>query len=177
MPRLNWGCGPDQPEGWFHSDLVGWKTGQHHVGDIAAGLPWPDGFFHYAVSHHALQMIPWPQLVPTLSELRRVIAPGGWLRLSVPSLLGAMQAWEDDDSRWFPIADEIERSIDGKLCVYLSQAGATRSVFTERWLCELMERAGFLEPKVAGCLVTDGLAGICDLDSRCYESVYVEARA
>lgn len=176
MRRLNWGCGPIIAVGWESSDVVGYNRTQDHVGDIAAGLPWDDGTFDYVVAHHALQMLDWQQLVPALVELRRVTRPGGWLRVSVPDVLGAVDAWEKGDAAWFPIADEHERSIDGKLCMYVTQAGATRSVFTQTWLIELLLRAGWQRgrPTIAR-QSWSGIAGIVTLDSRESESLYVEA--
>lgn len=177
MPKLNWGCGPDLRDGWINSDVLDWGTGQQHVGDIAAGLPFGDGHFDYAVSHHALQMIGWSDLVPTLVELRRVIKPGGWLRLSVPDLLRAFDAWRKHDPSHFPIADEHESSIDGKLCMYVTQAGATRSVFTKAWLFELLQRASF--ERIDSCLIFSTRSGIADLtslDTRSAESLFVDAR-
>lgn len=182
--RLNWGCGPDMRAGWVNSDVMrypavhdnGVLVTQGHLGDIRDGLPYRAGQFEYAASHHALQMLAWPELVPALAELRRVLRPGGWLRLTVPDLEAALRAWTDDDVGWFPIADEHEPAIDGKLCMYLTQAGASRSVFTAAWLSDLLRRAGFdaaarLRPGMTLC--PD--AGIMELDSRPAESILMEA--
>jgi len=177
MRRLNWGCGPEIRDGWENSDLIDYGHGQQHVGDITAGLPYDDGWFDYAVSHHVLQMIAWPDLVPTLVELRRVITAVGWLRLSVPSLHAAMNAWARNDRSWFPIDDRHEESVDGKFCMYVTQAGATRSVFTLGWLLELLGRAGF--STMCPCRAFETSTGIDDLtalDSRRVESLYVDAR-
>lgn len=180
MERLSWGCGPDVRPGWDHSDIEPWPDlvdAGGHVGPIQAGLPWGDATFDYVVSHHALQMVPWPDLVPALAELRRVTRPGGWLRISVPDVMGAVEAFLTGNEAWFPIADEVEDTIDGKLCVYVTQAGATRSVFTARWLIDLCVQAGWPAAKVAwiGHTHTDAGPGILELDGRPGESLIVEA--
>lgn len=174
--RINVGCGPVQPEGWENVDVLDW--GQPHVADMLH-LPFPDGVADYCVTNHALQMLPWPDLVPALGELRRVTRPGGWLRALVPDLMGACEAYVNGDAAWFPIADSIEDTIDGKLCVYVTQAGATRSVFTSRWLLDLCRRAGWDRPVVGWVDHTSTGAGpgICELDSRGAESIVVEATA
>ncbi len=171
--RLDWGCGPDLEAGWVGSDLVDW--GQEHVGDIRDGLPWDDGTFDYAVTNHALQMVPWADLVPTLAELRRVVS--GWVRILVPDLTAALWAFHRADAGHFQVADEHEHSIDGKLCMYLTQAGSTRSLFTAHWLAELCERAGFsFTHHAAPGLTITGIDGIVGRDSRPAESLIIEAR-
>lgn len=176
MKRLNWGCGPKPPAGWVNSDRD--DHGQDHVGDIRDGLSFDDATFDLVVSHHALQMLGWPELVRALSELRRVTRPGGWLRLSVPDLLAAVYAYETGDPDHFQIDDTKEHTLDGKLCLYVSQAGATRSVFTGLWLEELCARAGWVNPQRVGfCVTSSPWSEITALDSRLAESIFVEATA
>lgn len=174
--RLNFGCGPMVVPGWINSDRD--DHGQDHVGDIRDGLPFRDDSFDYVVAHHALQMLAWPELVPALAELRRVTRPDGWLRLSVPDLLGALFAYEVGDPDHFQIDDAHEKTIDGKLCLYVSQAGATRSVFTPGWLERLCVRAGWSHTHhVVFCVTTSPWPDITGLDSRPGESIFLEAAA
>lgn len=179
MRRLNLGCGPDVHEGWVNADIAPWAPEVYVIGSPSrTPLPWPDDSFDGVVAHHVLQMIEWPELTPWLTEVRRVLAPDGTLRLTVPDLIGAVTAHQQGDWPWFPIADEVERSIDGKLCLYVSQAGATRSVFTGRWLTELCQRAGFAGVAEVAWGVTDsGPEWITELDTRQGESIVVEAWA
>lgn len=185
--RLSWGSGPVVVEPWHHSDIRWWPgmefdrdpevTTWDHVGPIAAGLPWDQETFGGIVANHSLQMLPWPELVPALAELYRVLAPRGVLRLLVPDVLRAVGALVHRDPAHFQIADEHESSIDGKFCMYLTQAGATRSVFTRAWLTELLRRAGFVDVEVCAPGVTIlGPAWIVELDSRPDESIVIEAR-
>lgn len=174
--RLSWGSGPVIVAGWTHSDLHAWGHDQEHVGDIRDGLPFKDGEFDYVVSHHALQQIPWASLVWVLAELRRVTQPGGWLRLSVPDAVAAFLAYRHFHAEHFLVADEHESNLDGKFCLYLSQGGSTRSVFTGPWLCELLERAGWVSPRLVSFQVSvSPHGGIVELDSRPDESLFVEA--
>ncbi len=189
--RLNLGAGTQQPEGWVNVDSdPQWARyaadGNPMVlADPLLGLPWSAGPFDGVVAHHVLQMVAWPDLVPWLSEVRRVMRPGAVLRLSVPDLLGAVDAYERMAIGWFPIADGHEPTIDGKLCMYLSQAGATRSVFTANWLEELLTRAGFDDGRARANRWgdewppwgTNGERWLMDLDSRQGESLYAEATA
>lgn len=184
MKRLNIGCGPVQPDGWENIDVdPGYPPHRYRLMDPAGhnGLDWPAATFDGAVSHHVLQMVPWPDLVPWLEEVRRVLKPGAVLRLSVPDLLGAVGAYLAGDRSWFPIDPAHEESTGGALCMYLTQAGATRSVFTASWLAELFDRAGFAECSWSssenGVLITMGPPWLVELDNRHAESIYVEGRA
>lgn len=178
--RLHLGCGDVRPVGWCHVDPFPSSPEHVIVADPARGpLPWPDGTFDGAVAMHVLMMVPWPDLVPWLVEVRRVLKPGGVLRLSVPDLLAAFDAYDEHQPDWFPIDPAIEDSIDGRLCVYLTQAGATRSVFTGPWLAELLARAGYrdvVEHDEPGVTCSPH-QWMLDLDTRWDESIYVEALA
>lgn len=174
--RFQWGCGQTVTAGWVNSDRD--DHGQDHVGDIRNGLPFDDAEFDVVVSHHALQMLSWPELVPALAELRRVTTRRGWLRLSVPDLLAAVYAYETGAAGHFQIDDANEKTLDGKICLYLSQGGGTRSVFTYGWLDELLDRAGWVNPQRVRYGVTSSpWPDITSLDSRPDESIFVEATA
>lgn len=174
--RLNFGCGPVTPAGWVNFDRD--NHGQPYRGDISDGLPFADDTFECVAAHHVLQMLSWPELIPALTELHRVTTPGGWLRVSVPDILSAVYAYEVGDADHFQIADAHEKTIDGKLCLYLSQAGSTRSVFTIGWLEELCLRAGWITPRQVGfCVTTSPTPEIVNLDSRPAESIFLEAVA
>lgn len=175
LRRLDWGCGEHPEPGWLTADLKE-GPGIHLSGDIRDGLPLPDGCLDYVVSIHALPMIPYPDLVPVLRELRRVLRPGGVLRLGLPDLEKNVAAWQRGDRGFFLVPDEDEDTISGKLIVQLTWYGWSVTPFTTEWIVALLDRAGFAE--VTPCAYRhspSGLAGICDLDNRPDESLFVEA--
>lgn len=185
--RLSWGCGPVVQEPWHHSDARWWPgmaidadpdmATWDHVGDIVAGLPWADGTFGAVVTHHALQMLTWGDLVPALEELRRVLTPGGTLRVSVPSLIAAIEAFMEDRPEHFLVDDRHEATLDGKFCMYVTQGGSTRTVFTAAWLDVLLRRAGYRDTRLVEHHETvHGPEWITELDSRPDESIFMEAR-
>src|SRR5439155_10269870 len=116
--RLNWGCGVHTLPGWINSDQKA-GDGVDLVCDIHAGLPLETGSLDYAVSIHALPEVPYDRIVPVLRELRRVIKPGGILRLSLPDLLKAVRAYERGDRDYFLIPDSDARSLGDKLVTQL----------------------------------------------------------
>jgi SAM-dependent methyltransferase len=175
LRRLDWGCGEHPEPGWLAADL---KDGPaiHLSGDIRDGLALPDGSLDYIVSIHALPMISYPDLVPVLQELRRVLKPGGVLRLCLPDLDKNVAAYQRGDRDFFLVPDEDEDTLSGKLIVQLMWYGWSVTPFTSEFIVSLLHRAGFGPVTPCGFQQSpSGLPGICDLDNRPAESLFVEA--
>jgi SAM-dependent methyltransferase len=174
--RLNWGCGPTPPPGWINADrIVG--PGIAIVRDVRHGLPLRDDDLDYVVSIHGLQDVPYLDVVPALGELRRVLKPGGILRLALPDLDRSIRAYLAGDARYFHVPDGEVRSLGGKLVVQAIWYGSTRTPFTLDFIEELLTKAGFVAVHRCGFRETrSGFApGIVALDNRERESLFVEA--
>ena len=175
VKRLNWGCGEHPEPGWINSDV------KHTPGidiscDIRAGLPLDDESVDYAVSIHALPEIPYPDLVPVLRELRRVLKPGGVLRLALPDLDKGIRAYLNQDGDYFLIPDEDAETIGGKFILQMVWYGYSRSLFTHDFTEEILRKAGFSE--LAQCefrKTASRFPEIVELDSREKESLFIEA--
>lgn len=175
IKRLNWGCGLGPEPGWLNSDRKD-GPGIDLSCDIRAGLPLDSGSIDYAVSIHALPEVPYPDLVPVLEELRRVIKPGGALRLALPDLNKAIQAYQSGDRDYFLIPDEDMQSLGGKLILQLIWYGYSRTLFTADFIEEILLRAGFREVHHCGYRQTESpYPEIVELDNRERESLFVEA--
>jgi SAM-dependent methyltransferase len=174
--RLNWGCGSWTLPGWINADVKE-DLGIDISCDIRDGLPIPDDSLDYVVSIHALPMIPYPDLVPVLVELRRVLKPGGVLRLSLPDLERAIDAYRRGERDFFLVPDEHVRSLGGKLIVQLLWYGYSVTLFTTDFIEELLRSAGYREVFHCGYLQTQTqhAPGILELDNREKESLFVEA--
>jgi predicted SAM-dependent methyltransferase len=176
MQRLNWGCGPLTPFGWVNSDIEA-GPGIDVVADIRKGLPFPDNHFDYIVSIHVLPELAYRELDPALQELRRVLKPNGVLRLSLPDMDLAINAYRSKDVDYFLIGDDEVKSLAGKMIVQLLWYGRSRSMYTWEFTKELLERTGYREvTRSAHEKSTSGLQGITELDNRALESLFVEAR-
>ncbi len=172
--RLNWGCGAEGEAGWINSDQKE-GPGVDISCDIRDGLPLETDSIDYAVSIHALPEIPYPELVPALVELRRVLKPGGVLRLSLPDLDKAIAAYQRGDRSYFLIPDEEVSSMGGKMIVQLTWYGYSRSLFTTDFVEELLSKAGFGRvDRVAYQVTNSAIPGITELDNRERESLFVE---
>jgi predicted SAM-dependent methyltransferase len=175
--RLHWGCGRSVAPGWINADRVD-HGGLDVVCDIRDGLPIGSGTLDYVFSMHALQEIPLPEVVPVLEELRRVLRPGGVLRLCLPDLDKAIDAYRRGDASHFLVPDEDARSLGGKLVTHMLWYGHSRTLFTADFAEELLRRAGFgrIEHVAAGSTASPFLE-IVELDDRPHESLFVEAFA
>jgi predicted SAM-dependent methyltransferase len=175
VKRLNWGCGSWAEPGWINSDIAE-SPGVDIVCDIRDGLPLEDESIDYAVSIHALPEIPYPELVPTLEELRRVLKPGGVLRLALPDIEKGFEAYRGGDRDYFLVPDEEWSKLGSKFIVQMIWYGYSRTLFTPDFAQELLQKAGFSQ--VAGCAFKQTRSAypeIVELDNRERESLFVEA--
>jgi predicted SAM-dependent methyltransferase len=173
--RLNWGCGEWAEASWINSDVKD-SPGIDVVADIREGLPIDSDSIDYAVSIHAMPEIPYTELVPTLVELRRVLKPGGVLRLALPDLDKGIAAYHRKDLEYFKIPDDEAKSIGAKFVTQMVWYGYSRSLFTPEFVEELLEKAGFT--RIDHCAykrTASRYAEIVELDNREQESLFVEA--
>jgi len=167
---------PITPYGWVNSDIQA-GAGVDVVADIRGGLPLVDDSFDYIVSIHTLPEIPYGDLDRALCELRRVLRPGGVLRLSLPDLDKAIRAYLAKDVDYFLIPDEVVQSIAGKMIVQLLWYGRSRSMFTIEFMVELLARCGFHSIQPCPFRETANVyPGIVELDDRELESFFIEAQ-
>jgi len=175
MRRMNWGCGNDVRSGWINADLKD-LPGVDVVGDIRVGLPLDDDVLDYIVSIHALPMISYPDLVPVLQELKRVLKPGGVLRLALPDVDKGIDAYRRGDLSHFFVPHEDVSSLGGKFVVHMLWYGYSVTLFTRDFIEELLAKAGYRD--IRHCVYQETateLDGIIELDNREGESLFVEA--
>lgn len=172
--RLNWGCGSSPVAGWLNSDR---KTGPgiDLSCDILEGLPLEDESIDYAVSIHALPEVPYGDQVPVLAELRRVLREGGVLRLGLPDMSRAVDAFRQGDRDYFLIPDEEMTTLGGKLIAQIVWYGYSRTLFVPEFAEELLHKAGFRDVRrLAFGQTASTYPDIVSLDNRRRESFFVE---
>jgi predicted SAM-dependent methyltransferase len=172
---MNWGSGEYPVPGWINSDIKA-GPGIDISCDIRNGLPLEDASLDYVASIHALPEIPLADLVEVLGELRRVLKPGGVLRLALPDLDKGIDAYLNNDRDYFLIPDEEAVTIGGKLVTQLLWYGYSKSLFTHDFAEELLRDAGYSAVFTCSFGETKSrFPEIVELDSRERESFFVEA--
>lgn len=81
--RLHVGAGRERLEGWVNLDVQK-LPGVDLVADVTDGLDFEECEAIYA--EHFLEHLRIDDAIDFLAECHRVLAPGGWLRLSTPNL-------------------------------------------------------------------------------------------
>ena len=114
--------------------------------------------------------------MPALRELRRVLAPGGVLRLGLPDFDRGVAAYLRNDAGYFYVPDGEAETIAGKLIVQMTWYGWSRIMFTHDFARELLLRAGYRAvTRCAYRRTCSRFAEIVGLDNRERESFFVEA--
>lgn len=140
-PRLlNLGCGARSHPAWHNLDLHPQRPGvMRH--DVTRPLPFPATHFDAVYHAHLLEHLPPAQAPTLLAECRRVLRPGGVLRIVVPDLEqlarlyldAAERAWHGDAEaaahhRWLVMEmyDQATREAPGGAMIpYLQGAPAS----------------------------------------------------
>lgn len=165
-------------KGWENFDING-APGTYHW-DIRSPLmsePTFAGAFDYAVAHHVLSQLDHHELLPALRNIRTVIRPGGWLRVTDIDIEKGIEPWLRGHDGWFP-QDDRTGGPGAKFCTWVTWFGTRRSVFVPPYMDELLRLAGFGRVVRTSLHITaSGDAGICALDGREAESLFMEAQA
>jgi hypothetical protein len=141
---------------------------------IVDGLPLESDSMELVYCSPALQSFPAHELVPALRELRRVLKPGGLLRLCVPDFERALHAYGPERQSWH-WCWEWETQ-DGNFLTQLTNYGYGRSLFTSNFVDELLRKAGFCDIRAAAFgRSSSPVTGCVDLDLRPDECLVMEA--
>jgi SAM-dependent methyltransferase len=81
---------------------------EFHVGDVTAGVPFPDASFDAAFAHTVFMHLPDP--VATLSEVRRVLRPGGVIVVCDPDLGASLRVPTSDVmTAWASVVARVQQ--------------------------------------------------------------------
>lgn len=94
--RLEIGSGPTKRPGWLTLDYA---YGADVVWNLKKSLPFPSNCFTTIYSSHVLEHFPPAQLRHLLSELFRVLKPGGKMLICVPDASRYVDAYLANDSQ------------------------------------------------------------------------------
>lgn len=176
-PRLlNLGCGDVQPEGWLNADFATprWWLQRRRwpQWNLDASRRWrcPDDWFEGIHCEHMLEHVPYDVAIHVVRECRRVLRPGGVLRVSVPDV----RKFVDFYNR-LPSHSRFDKYQLGAVAISrLTQCDAHLSVWDAPTLIGLLREVGFREV-VEQRYGVSRLARVIDVPDRAWESCYVEA--
>lgn len=155
--------------------------------DIAEPLPFADGSLDWVYAEHLIEHVPLPVAVGWLKEVRRVLAPGGLLRLTTPDLAVYVEGYGGGGffakHRRRLAMVRVGPPMPARRAFMINQIFyhfGHRWIYDEQELHFVLGEAGFDAEKISLCgFRTGARADVADLDTsmRSDESVYVEAVA
>lgn len=102
------GCGPNTHSNFINLDFL-WNPKIDVCWDITRGLPFPDSCIHGIFTEHCLEHFSLSTAVEILKECRRILRPGGTLRVVVPDGELYLRIYNsqirDEDCPKFPYQD------------------------------------------------------------------------
>lgn len=156
-PRLQLGCGTRPLEGWLNSDFSPRTLDAVRI-DATRPLPFRDGTFAHVYSEHMIEHLDHLAGERLLGEIRRVLRPGGRLRVSTPDLdrlLGLFRPAEqrsDDERRYIELIIDrhvagVDPAVDNPVYVLNNNVRdwGHRFLYDAPTLRAALERAGFHE--------------------------------
>lgn len=186
LKYLDVGCGPNANSGLINLDFL-WHPGVDVCWDIRRGLPFADASMQGVFSEHCLEHFSRPPALALLREIRRVLAPGGTVRIIVPDgglyLDTYARQLAGDSKVRFPYQDSEERAEN-----WTPMMSVNRIFYQDRespfghcfiydfpTLAKSLEQCGFTDARL--CAFREGRdpALLVDTESRRCESLYVEA--
>lgn len=113
--------------------------------DLRNGLPFPTQSVDRVYACHVFEHFYWDELVGIFRECFRVLQHGGGIRILVPSVELAVQAYLEGDRDWFPEFPTAFDSLGGRFVNFLFCDGQHRLAFDFSFIVEALSMSGFVE--------------------------------
>jgi predicted SAM-dependent methyltransferase len=150
-------------------------------GDVTRGLPLQTGSVDVLYSSHMFEHLDQQEVLLFLKEARRILRPGGTIRLAVPDIrMRAERYIETGDADAFIASTNMARprprTLAKRLGILLAGTRQHQWMYDGLSLSRLLLSQGFTSPRIlkAGETQIESPENL-DLHERADESVYVEA--
>jgi predicted SAM-dependent methyltransferase len=188
-PRLHIGCGGRNMDGWLNVDKYA-RNADTYL-NAYERFPFADGAFAKAFSEHMVEHLDIDKVHHFLSEVYRVLRPGGVFRVTCPDLGLYAANYARDNQEFFA---EVMKSIDGRRAkdpegtwVVRGKGGAfmscaVRNFHKHRWmydydtLSSCLKEVGFADTRQQSFQQSvDPELAAMDNPDRAFESLYIDA--
>ena len=113
--------------------------------DLRNGLPFPTQSVDRVYACHVFEHFYWEGLLGIVEECFRVLQPRGGIRILVPSVELAIEAYLRGDEDWFSDFPTMFSSLGGRFTNFLFCDGQHRLAFDFSFTVELFNNTGFAE--------------------------------
>jgi len=141
---VNIGCGENYVDNMVNIDGNVFRRKDIWL-DLTLGLPFPDNSIRGVYASHVLEHFSGDNARRLLSEAYRVLCPGGGVRIVVPSLEFAIEAYTTKTVSLLPEWPEKHDSIGGRFNNFLLCANQHLLMFDFSFLEEILTGVGFRE--------------------------------
>jgi predicted SAM-dependent methyltransferase len=190
--KLQLGTGDNVLDGWLNTDIHRFEGVDEIVYlDARAPFPLPDESFDVVFSEHMLEHIDYADGQQCLRECRRVLRPGGRIRIATPSLEQLTRLYDreltDVQQRYLRWAvdsfGDADATLPGFVINTFVRAWGHRFIYDGQTLRHALESAGFVD--VEACRVgASGDPRLTGLERHIpeapelneYETIVLEAR-
>jgi predicted SAM-dependent methyltransferase/glycosyltransferase involved in cell wall biosynthesis len=142
---LNIGCGNRKLPGFVNIDVIKGADIRH---DVRKGIPYGDGCIDFMFSEHFLEHLTQREGIEFLRECRRVLKPGGTVRIAMPDLDTLVGRYHHEDWRgdgdMFKLGFEWVNNRCEMLNIAMREWGH-RWVYNDEELKRVADLAGLLE--------------------------------
>lgn len=136
--KLNFGCGENRITGWCNYD---------EEVDITQPLPFEDDHADFIFAEHVVEHVDYRAALKFFAECRRVLKPGGVIRIAVPSL---ENIWKRGDQDYFNFVRKWAPSADRRGAMHaIINAHGHKAIWTQGLLEACLFYAGFED--IEGC--------------------------
>jgi predicted SAM-dependent methyltransferase len=191
--KLQLGTGSNPMDGWLNTDVADYRRRNEVVYlDARRPFPLPDGSFDFVYSEHLIEHLSYAEGRRCLAECRRVLRPGGRVRVATPSLDRLIRLYGDELSdleqrylRWSvdTFARDAGAYLPGLVVNNMFWNFAHRFVYDEQTLGHALQAAGFgdVEPWPVGDSGDPQLVGLerhmrSVAEFNAFETIVLEAR-